>query len=84
MNIYKLARTTLATRALIAARRTAGVGEAVVAGRLGIDRKTVRKWPRRHRMEEASGLSDRTSRPWHATGLAIPEIKEKGKRPRVK
>jgi hypothetical protein len=43
MNIHKLARTTPASRALIAARRAAGLGESAVASQLGIDRKTVRK-----------------------------------------
>jgi transposase InsO family protein len=63
MNIHKLARTTPASRALIASRRAAGVGETVVAGQLGIDRKTVRKWTRRQQTEGAVGLHDRSSRP---------------------
>jgi transposase InsO family protein len=63
MNIHKLARTTPVSRALIAARRAAGVGEAVVARQLGIDRKTVRKWTHRQRTEGTSGLCDRSSRP---------------------
>jgi transposase InsO family protein len=63
MNIHKLARTTPASRALIAARRAAGVGEAAVAQQLGIDRKTVRKWTRRQHTEGAAGLQDRSSRP---------------------
>ena len=63
MNIHKLARTTPSSRALIAARRTSGVREAVVADQLGIDRKTVRKWTRRQRMEGSAGLRDRSSRP---------------------
>jgi hypothetical protein len=60
MNIHKLARTTPVSRALIASRRAAGVGEAVVAGQLGIDRKTVRKWTRRRESEGNSGLHDRS------------------------
>jgi transposase InsO family protein len=63
MNIHKLARTTPASRALIAARRAAGFGEAVVAEQLGVDRKTVRKWTRRQQTEGAAGLQDRSSRP---------------------
>ena len=63
MNIHKLARTTPASRALIAARRAAGVSEAVVADQLGIDRKTVRKWSRRQLAEGSPGLRDRSSRP---------------------
>jgi transposase InsO family protein len=63
MNIHKLARTTPTSRALIAARRGAGLREAAVAEQLGIDRKTVRKWTRRHQTEGAAGLRDRSSRP---------------------
>lgn len=63
MNIHKLARTTPASRALIAARRAAGIGEAAVAQQLGIDRKTVRKWARRQHAEGPGGLQDRSSRP---------------------
>jgi transposase InsO family protein len=63
MNIHKLARTTPASRALIAARRAAGLRESVVAEQLGVDRKTVRKWTRRQQMEGLAGLRDRSSRP---------------------
>ena len=63
MNIHKLARTTPASRALIASRRAAGLGESVVAEQLGIDRKTVRKWTRRQETEGPAGLCDRSSRP---------------------
>jgi len=50
MNIHKLARTTPASRALIAGRRAAGVRESIVAEQLGVDRKTVRKWTRRQQL----------------------------------
>jgi transposase InsO family protein len=63
MNMHKLARTTPASRALIATRRASGVREAVVASHLGIDRKTVRKWTRRQQLEGTAGLHDRSSRP---------------------
>ena len=63
MNIHKLARTTPASRALIAGRRAAGLGESVVADQLGIDRKTVRKWTLRQQAEGLAGLHDRSSRP---------------------
>jgi transposase InsO family protein len=63
MNIHKLARTTPASRALIAGRRAAGLGESVVAEQLGIDRKTVRKWTLRQQTEGLAGLHDRSSRP---------------------
>jgi transposase InsO family protein len=63
MNIHKLARTTPASRALIASRRASGFRETVVAEQLGIDRKTVRKWTRRQQTEGSAGLRDRSSRP---------------------
>jgi transposase InsO family protein len=85
MNIHKLARTTPASRALIAARRAAGLRETVVAGQLGIDRKTVRKWARRHQTEGPHGLSDRSSRPtrsptaldseWRAAVVALRRLR---------
>lgn len=66
MNIHSLARTTPASRALIAARRDEGFKEAVVAEQLGVDRKTVRKWTKRKRDEGEAGLKDRSSRPWRS------------------
>ena len=85
MNIHSLARTTPASRALIAARREAGVAESVVAGQLGVDRKTVRKWSRRNRAEGKAGLVDRSSRPsssptaldsaWRDAVLALRRLK---------
>jgi transposase InsO family protein len=63
MNIHSLARTTPASRALIASRRDAGLDETFVADQFGIDRKTVRKWTKRRRDEGDAGLKDRTSRP---------------------
>ncbi|MEZ4365478.1 MAG: IS481 family transposase [Kofleriaceae bacterium] len=70
MNIHSIARTTPLSRGLIAQRRKAGVTEAVVGAQLGIDRKTVRKWVRRHRLEGDAGLRDRSSRP-HRTPTAL-------------
>ena len=85
MNIHELARTTPASRALIAARRAAGIGEAVVAQQLSIDRKTVRKWTHRQHAEGPGGLQDRSSRPlrsptaldaaWRDAVLALRRLK---------
>ena len=75
MNIHKLARTTPASRALIASRRAAGIGAAVVAEQLGIDRKTVRKWTRRRKTEGPEGLNDRSSRPRNSPNELAPEWK---------
>ena len=41
----------------------AGEAIAAVASRLAVDRKTVRKWVRRHAEAGAAGLLDRSSRP---------------------
>ena len=76
MNIHKLARTTPASRALIAARRASGLGEGVVAEQLGVDRKTVRKWTRRQQVEGAAGLHDRSSRPVRSPGALSAAWKE--------
>jgi transposase InsO family protein len=72
MNIHSLARTTPASRALIAARREDGIRESVVARQLGVDRRTVRKWTKRKRNEGAAGLKDRSSRP-QMIPSALPE-----------
>lgn len=76
MNIHKLARTTPASRALIAARRTAGVSEVAVAEQLGVDRKTVRKWTRRQLSEGEPGLRDRSSRPLRTPTALDPEWRD--------
>lgn len=75
MNIHSLARTTPASRALIAARREEGIEEAVVAHQLGVDRKTVRKWTKRKRDEGEAGLRDRSSRPQRSPTALPPEWK---------
>jgi transposase InsO family protein len=76
MNIHSLARTTPASRALIAARREDGVREAVVARQLGVDCKTVRKWTKRKREEGEAGLKDRSSRPQTIPGALPSEWRE--------
>ncbi len=63
MNIHSLARTTPASRALIASRCEAGSDSKIVAKQFGIDRKTVDKWKRRKQQEGEAGLKDRSSRP---------------------
>jgi transposase InsO family protein len=73
MNIHSLARTTPASRALIATRRDDGITESVVAMQLGIDRKTVRKWTKRKRDEGEPGLKDRSSRPLNSPTALAPE-----------
>jgi transposase InsO family protein len=63
VNIHKNARTTPNLRALIVARCQAGETPRSVAGAVGVSPATVRKWLRRHEIEGAAGLEDRTSRP---------------------
>ena len=63
MNIHSLARTTPASRAVIAARVEDGLDATLVANQFGIDRKTVRKWSKRKQDEGDAGLKDRSSRP---------------------
>jgi len=63
MNIHSLARTTPASRAVIASRVEDGLDAALVAQQFGIDRKTVKKWSKRKRDEGDAGLKDRSSRP---------------------
>ena len=77
MNIHKLARTTPASRALIAARRAAGLGEAAVAQQLGIDRKTVRKWTRRQHAEGPGGLQERSRKPKHCPHRTPPNSRSR-------
>jgi transposase InsO family protein len=62
MNIHSLARTTPASRALIASRREAGLPSIVVAQQFGVDRKTVDKWTGRKQRGDVA-LRDRSSRP---------------------
>jgi transposase InsO family protein len=73
MNIHSLARTTPASRGLIAARRESGMAEVLVASQMGVDRKTVRKWTRRKRDEGEEGLRDRSSRPLTSPAALAPE-----------
>jgi transposase InsO family protein len=70
MNIHSLARTTPASRALIATRRDSGISETVVAAQLGVDRKTVRKWTKRKRAGDLE-LKDRSSKP-HTSPTDLP------------
>jgi len=45
---------------------TDGEPVSAVAGRFGVDRKTVRKWLQRFLAEGVAGLADRSSRPHHS------------------
>ena len=57
------AHLTVFGRQLLVTRVEAGWPAAHVAEQLGISRATAYKWIRRHRVEGAAGLEDRSSRP---------------------
>ena len=65
MDVHKNARTTPHSRALIAARVTAGERPAAVARAVGVCERTVRKWVARA-AEGALALEDRSCRPRHS------------------
>ena len=63
MDIHKNARTTHHSRLLIIERLKQGWTVIAVAGALGVDPRTVRKWRDRFAAEGEAGLADRSSRP---------------------
>ena len=63
MNIHSLARTTPASRAVIAARVDADIPKSDIADQFAITSKTVSKWAKRFEAEGLTGLRDRSSRP---------------------
>lgn len=63
MNIHSLARTTPASRAVIAARVDANIAKSEIANQFAITTKTVSKWSKRLKVEGSAGLQDRSSRP---------------------
>lgn len=65
VNVHKNAKLTPAGRVLLVQRLEAGERAHVVAGEMGVSRRTAFKWQRRYREEGRSGLMDRSSRPHH-------------------
>ncbi len=65
-NPHKNARTTVHSRALMVDRWQAGLSVGEIAGQFGISARTVRKWIARWRAEGATGLENRSSRPYTA------------------
>lgn len=63
MNVHKNAKLTPAGRALLVQRILAGEKAGVVAGEMGVSRRTAFKWLKRYREEGEPGLEDRSSRP---------------------
>ena len=72
MNIHSLARTTPASRAVIAARVDANIAKSDIADQFAITSKTVSKWAKRFESEGSKGLRDRSSRP-HSSPTALEE-----------
>ena len=63
MNVHKNAKLTPGGRALLVKRIEAGERAEVVAGEMGVSRRTAFKWLKRYREEGEAGLQDRSSRP---------------------
>lgn len=72
MNIHSLARTTPASRAVIAARVDSAIPKTQVANHFAVTTKTVSKWSKRFKAEGTKGLNDRSSRP-HNSPTALDE-----------
>ena len=64
MNSHKNARLTPKGRELLIARLERGEHAQDVATAMGVSVRTVYKWKKRHREEGASGLTDRSCRPF--------------------
>jgi transposase InsO family protein len=75
MDMHENARTTPRSRMLMVERLNKGWTVARVAGALGVDDKTVRKWRDRYRSEGAAGLVDRSSRP-HSSPFRLDDAAE--------
>ncbi|MCK5448953.1 MAG: helix-turn-helix domain-containing protein, partial [Gemmatimonadetes bacterium] len=61
MNMHKNAKLTPAGRALLVERIEGGERAEVVAGEMGVSRRTAFKWLKRSREEGEDGLRDRSS-----------------------
>lgn len=66
MDTHKNAPMTPEGRLRMVQAVTDGEPVSAVAGRFGVDRKTVRKWLQRFLAEGVAGLADRSSRPHHS------------------
>ena len=77
MNVHKNARLTPHSRAELV-RRVLQENQptAAVAAAFGVSQKTARKWVRRHQMEGAAGLLDRSSRPHRLYKPTPPRVAE--------
>ena len=76
MNRHRNAKLTPAGRALLVKRIEAGERAEVVAGEMGVSRRTAFKWLKRYREEGEAGLEDRSSRP-HAHPKRTPRFRRR-------
>ena len=74
--MHKNAKLTPAGRALLVKRIESGERAEVVAGEMGVSRRTAFKWLKRHREEGEAGLEDRSSRP-HRHPRRIPRARRR-------
>ena len=76
MNVHSLARTTPLSRALLVERVAKGRSVSQTAAQLGISTRTAYKWLARFRLEGATGLRDRSSRPHESPARTDPARQE--------
>ena len=72
MNVHKNARLTYHSRVQLVKRHEEGETPRSIASAVGVSPACVCKWLKRHKMEGAAGLHDRTSRP-HRLRAQTPE-----------
>jgi len=73
--VHKNARLTPKGREVMLVRLEAGQHQLDVAQAMGVSLTTVKKWLRRYRAEGASGLLDRSSRPFRSPGQLSSRIR---------
>ena len=73
--MHKNARLTPKGREVMLVRLEAGQHQLDVAQAMGVSLTTVKKWLRRYRAEGASGLLDRSSRPFRSPGQLSSRIR---------
>ena len=86
MNVHKNARLTPRGREWVVSQTASGQTPKAIAGAVGVCPRTVRKWIRRHAIEGAPGLADRSSRPhrlYRPTPQAVVERIEALRRERL-
>ena len=70
------ARLTVHGRLLIVQRHRAGWKQAHIAAAMGVSRKCVSTWIKRHAEEGAAGLQDRSSRPHRSPARTASQVEQ--------